>query len=53
MIRREGALAMLDDAIHVDERPHVVFGEHFDFVDFMRGSEPIRSKKRPRLTRAC
>ena len=35
MIRREPPLPMLEDALHVDQGTHVVFGEHLDFVDFM------------------
>ena len=41
MIRRERALAMLDDAVHVDQGAHVVFVEHFDLVDFVRGAESV------------
>ena len=32
---------MLEDTIHVDEGAHVVFGEHLDFVDFMRSAEAV------------
>ncbi len=32
---------MLGDAIHVDQSAHVVFGEHFDLVDFVRSAEAI------------
>ena len=41
MIGRERPLAMLEDAIHIDERAHVVFVEHFDLVDLMRGAEAV------------
>src|SRR5579863_5015929 len=41
VIGRERALAMLDDAVHVEERAHVVFVEHLDLVDFMRSAEAI------------
>ena len=41
MIGRERALAVLDDAIHVDHGAHVVFVEHFDLVDFVRGAESV------------
>ena len=41
MVGRKRALPMLDDAIHVDEGAHVVFGEHLDFVDFMRSAEAV------------
>ena len=33
---------MLEDAIHVDKGAHVVFGEHLDFVDFMRSAEAVK-----------
>ena len=42
MIRRKRALAVLEDTIHIDEGAHVVFGEHFDFVDFMRSAEAVK-----------
>ena len=41
MIRRKRALPVLEDTIHIDEGAHVVFGEHFDFVDFMRSAEAV------------
>jgi hypothetical protein len=41
MIRRERPLAMLEDALHVDERTHVIFIKHFDLVDFMRRAKAV------------
>ncbi len=41
MIRRERALAVLDDAVHVEHGAHVVFIQHFDLVDFVRGAEAV------------
>ena len=45
---------MLDDAIHINERAHVVFGKHFDFVDFMRGAEAVEKmqERDPRFERS-
>jgi hypothetical protein len=43
MIGRSRTLAMLDEAIHINERAHVVFIEHFNLVDFMRGAEAVDS----------
>ncbi len=41
MVGRKRALPVLDDAVHIDEGAHVVFGEHFDLVDFMRSAEAV------------
>ena len=41
MVGRERALAVLNNAIHVEEGAHVVFIEHFDFVDFVGGAEAV------------
>ena len=42
MVRRKRPLPMFDDAIHVDQGAHVVFGEHLDLVDFMRSAEAVK-----------
>ena len=36
---------MLDDAIHVDHGAHVIFGEHLDLVDLVRGAEAVKEMK--------
>jgi hypothetical protein len=41
MIGGERALAMLDDAVHVDQGAHVVFIQHFNLIDFVRGAETV------------
>ena len=41
MVRRKRALPMLKNAIHVDQGAHVVFGEDFDFVFFVRSAEAV------------
>ena len=41
MIGRQRTLTMLEDAIHINERAHVVLAEHFNFVYFMRSAEAV------------
>ena len=41
MIGGERALAMLDDAVHVDQGANVVFVQHLDLVHFVRGAESV------------
>ena len=33
---------MLEDAIHVDQSAHVIFGEHFNLVHFVRGAKAVK-----------
>ena len=46
MIRRKRALAMLENALHINEHAHVVFGKHFDLVDFMRSAESVEEMQK-------
>ena len=41
VFRRKSALAVLEDAVHVDEGAHVVFVQHFDLVHFVGGAEAV------------
>ena len=41
MIGRESALAMLEDAIHIDHGAEIVVVEDFDLVDLVRGAEAV------------
>ncbi len=41
VVGRQRPLAVFENALHVDERPQVVFGQHFDFVHFVRSAEAV------------
>ena len=46
MVRGKRPLTVFKNAIHVDECPQIVFAEHLDLVDLMRGAEPIKEMQK-------
>src|ERR1700722_17563599 len=41
VIGRESPPGMFEDAVHIDERAHIFFREHFDLVHLMRRAEAV------------
>ena len=46
MIGRQSTLPVFEDALHVDQGTQVVFGKHFDLVDFVRRAEPVEEMQK-------
>ncbi len=46
MIRRKCPLPMFEHAVHVNQSPQIVFGQHLNLVYFVRGPEAVEEMKK-------